>query len=302
MKNLILSLLDHPFWGSLIGRLGGFLRHRPTVLGLTNPLFVSHYFIERDGARYLTAADTYLANESSRDQIVRFDPGTFEPEIAYLIQSLVKPADTVIDVGANVGVHTVAFARAAREGHVYAFEPVAEMAERASLNCALNRLDNVTLFNCALGEKTGEVEINVNVAGGGMEGTSSILKTVHVERRPENYQSRKIPVRRLDDVLAEEKPNSRVSFIKIDTEGFEPMVLKGAMETIRNHRPAMIVEAHTTRLAQIGLSFQWYRETFPDYHVLIAYSSTPANPYFKLQPLTTEPPEIAVNLVLLPRQ
>lgn len=302
MKRLILGLLDRPFPGALIGRLAGILRYRPTVMGLTNPFHVSHYFIERNGARYLAGADTYLARQSPRDQIVRFDPRTFEPEISYLIQSLVGTTDTVIDVGANVGLHTVALARAARDGHVLAFEPVAEMADRASLNCALNGLNNVSFFDCALGEKAGEAEINVNVAGIGMEGTSSILKTVHVERQPGNYRTRKILVRRLDDLMSEEKIRGRVSFIKIDTEGFEPMILKGGMETIRQHRPIMIVEAHSTRLAQVGLSFQWYLETFPDYHVLIVYGTTPANPYFKLEPLTAEPPEIAVNLLLLPRQ
>ncbi|NQU61379.1 MAG: FkbM family methyltransferase [Rhodospirillales bacterium] len=301
MKKFILSLLDRPFPGALIGGLFGFLRHRPTVMGLKNPLHVSHYFIDRNGARYLARADTYLALEASQDQIVRFDPGTYEPEIAYLIQSLVKPEDTAIDIGANVGLHTAALARAAHQGHVYAFEPVAEMAEQASLNCALNGLDNVTLFHCALGEETGEAEINVNVAGPGMEGTSSILKTVHVEKRPTDYQARTIPVRRLDDVMAEANPKSRVSFIKIDTEGFEPFVIRGGMATIRRHRPVMIIEAHSARLAQAGLSFQWYPETFPDYHVLISYETTPANPYFRLQPLQEEPPEIAVNLLLLPR-
>lgn len=271
-------------------------------MGLTNPFHVSHYIIERDGARYLAPATSYLALKSATHQIVRFEPGVFEPEISYLIESLVGAEDVVIDVGANVGVHTVAFARAAHKGRVLAFEPVAEMLERASLNCALNGISNIALINCALGEAPGEIEINVNVAGNGMEGTSSLLRTVHVERTPENYRPRKVPVRRLDDVIEEMAPKGRISFIKIDTEGFEPMVLKGAVDTIRRHRPAMVVEAHSRRLAQVGLSFRWYLDTFPDYHALIVHAVTPANPYLRLEPLIAEPPEIAVNLLLLPRQ
>jgi FkbM family methyltransferase len=301
MKQLILALLDRPFPGIIIGRLFGFLRHKKTVMGLMNPLYVSEYFVERDGARYLAAAGTYLARQSTPEQIIRFDPKLFEPEISYLIRTLVRENDTVIDVGANVGLHTVAFARSAVNGQVLVFEPVAEMAERTSLNCALNGLKNVKLFNHALGEVTGEAKINVNVAGLGMEGTSSLLITAHVKSRPENYQPCIVPVRRLDDVIAEVEPVGRVSFIKIDTEGFEPKVLLGGMETIRKHRPTMIVEAHTTRLAQFGLSFQWYLDTFPDYHVLIISPVTAANPYLKLHPLENEPPEVSVNLLLTPR-
>ena len=301
MKQRILNALDRPFPGAVVRHLFGFLRHQSKVLGLTNPLYVSHYFVERDGCRYLAAGDTYLALQSLASQIVKLDPRVFEPEIAFLIKILVQPDDTVLDVGANVGLHTVAFARAAHRGHVYAFEPVAEMAERLSLNCSLNGLDNVTVMNFALGEEAGEMEMNVNVAGAGMEGTSSFIDSVHVQKHPHNYRPRKIRVHRLDDVMAQIKSKGRIGFIKIDTEGFEPMVLRGGLKTIQQHRPAMIVEAHSVRLAKVGLSFQWYLKTFPNHHTLIAYSTSPANPYLKLEPLGDEPPEIAVNLLLLPR-
>ncbi len=301
MKQLILTLLDRRFVGTVVRYLFGFLRHQPKVFGLTNPLYVSHYFVQRDGCRYLAAGDTYLVLQSMASQIVKLDPRIYESEIAFLSKTLVRPDDTVLDIGANVGLHTVAFARAAYRGHVYAFEPVAEMAERLSLNCSLNGLDNVTVMNFALGNEVGEAEMNVNVAGAGMEGTSSFIDSVHVQKHPHNYQPRKIQVQRLDDLMAQIKLKRRIGFIKVDTEGFEPMVLRGGLKTIQKHRPAMIIEAHSTRLAKVGLSFQWYLETFPDYHALIVYSITPANPYLRLEPLGDEPPEIAVNLLLLPR-
>lgn len=302
LKQFLLAQLDRPVAGGLCRRLlGRFLRHQTKVAGLTNPFHVSHMVIERDGARYLADADSYLALRSpARDQVA-FADGSYEPELSYLMQSLIRPGDVVLDIGANIGLHTVAFARLAHQGQVFAFEPVAEMAERNSRNCALNRLDNVTIVQCGLGESDGALEMNVVVAGDGMEGTSSFLDTVHVKTHPERYQTRRVPVRRLDDVLPELKPQGPVRFVKIDTEGFEPLVLGGALETIRRDRPAMIVEAHSTRLARLGKSFGWYRETFPDYHAFIVPAATPANPYLRLIPLEGEPPEIAVNLLLLPR-
>ena len=86
----------------------------------------------------------------------------------------------------------------------------------------------------------------------------------------------------------------------IDRVRGAPARMAGAL-TRRRHRPAMIVKAHTTRLAQAGKSFQWYLDTFPDHHVPIVHAVTRADPYLRLEPLTPDQPEIAVNLLLLPR-
>lgn len=301
MKTLILSLFDRPLIGRLLAWLGRPLAGRPKLLGLTNPLYRRYLVVAREGALYAAPRDSYLVNDSPADAIVRFRGEIYEPEIALLIERLVKPGNVAIDVGANVGLHTVAMAAKVGDGHVLAFEPVPDMLERNSINCALNGVDNVTLIPAALGEETGSATIMANISGGGMEGTSSMMDSVHVKRHPENYQELTIPVRRLDDVIKERDLKRRIGFIKIDTEGFEPAVLRGAMETIKRDKPAMIVEAHSTRLKAFGLGFSWYTETFPDYHVLIVHSTPPGNPYLSLEPLGDEPPEIAVNLLLLPK-
>lgn len=302
IKSLILSALDNRWIGGAVSCLGSVVRHRPHVLGFKNPLFVSHYVVHRGRDRYIAPNDSFIARGAGKDGLVRFPAGVYEPEISYLVEGLIHPSDTVLDIGANAGLHTVSFARlAGPEGRVYAFEPVTEMAERCSLNCALSRRTNVTILNCALGDDNRELTMNVNVAGHGMEGTSSFLRTVHVEARPRHYTTRTVPVRRLDDLVAGGVIQGRIGFIKIDTEGFEPMILRGSLKTIHDHRPAMIVEAHSRRLRDAGLTFAWYRETFPEYHAVIVYGTSPANPFLRLEPLGDEPPEIAVNLLLLPR-
>jgi len=175
------------------------------------------------------------------------------------------------------------------------------MADRLSANVSLNGLRNVTLVPCGLGATDEIVEMSVNVGGAGLEGTSTIAGSVHLEREPENYDQRRVPVRRLDGLANDLLTGGTIGFIKIDTEGFETWVIEGGLETMRRHRPSMIVEAHSRRLAAAGKSFQWYLDTFPDYHVLIIYPVSRVNPYLRLVPLSGEQPEIAVNLLLLPR-
>lgn len=302
MKSVILGLIEHRILGAPVRLIGGLTRRRARLFGLRNPFHVPAWTIELGGGRYLADPTSYLALGSPASARVRFDPDRYEPEIEYLIETLVGPGDVVLDIGANVGLHTVALARrVGAKGQVYAFEPVAEMARRLSENVALNGLRNVTLVGCALGDEDGTATMKVNVGGAGMEGTSSLADSIHARRHPEHYVERDIEVRRLDGVMARMDSQARVGFIKIDTEGFETMIIEGGLETLKRDRPAMIVEAHTTRLAQAGKLFGWYLDTFPDHHVLIIHAVTRANPYLRLEPLTPDQPEIAVNLLLLPK-
>lgn len=301
MKKLILTLCDHPIVGKLLGYIGRATHRRQFLFGLRNPFYLSTFVIEREGTHFITTADSYLFLSSPPEARMTFDGSAYEADISFLMRKLVKPEDVVLDIGANVGLHTVFLAGLVDDGRVIAFEPVSGMAEKLSANCAFNRTNNVTLVDCALGEEAGEAEIQVNLGDPGMEGTNSMIASVHVSKRPEHYEKRTIQVRRLDDIAAELGIEDRVDFIKIDTEGFEPMVIKGGGELIRKTRPAMLVEAHSKRLQDVGLSFGWYRETFPDYHIFTIHPVTPANPYLHLEPLGDEPPEIAVNLLLLPK-
>lgn len=301
MKKFILNLCDHPILGTIMGWFGKLFLRRPLLFGLRNPFYVSHLVIERTDNHYITTPNSYLFIGSPESARLTFDGSTYEPEIAFLFQRLTSPGDIVLDIGANVGLHTVALSKLVGDGRVIAFEPVTEMADALSANCAFNRSENVTLVRAALGKESGVAEIMVNQGDPGMEGTNSMIQSIHLTNNPDRYQSRQIPVCRLDDVAKNLGLHDQIKLIKIDTEGFEPMVIEGGLETLRKSRPIMIVEAHSKRLEAVGLSFAWYQETFPDYHIFIIHAVTPANPYLRIEPLHSEPPEIAVNLLLLPR-
>lgn len=300
MKKLLLSLCDHPLLGRMLGWGGRFTHRREFLLGLRNPFYVPQFVIARENNHYITDAASYLFSGSAASARMTFDGASYEPEITFLMRKLVRAGDVVLDIGANVGLHTALLSELVGDGRVVAFEPVSEMAARLSANCAFNRARNVTLVESALGEEAGSAEIQVSLGDPGMEGTNSMIASVHVANRPDRYKPRTIPVSRLDDIAAKLGVAERIDFIKIDTEGFEPMVIRGGLETLRRTRPAMLIEAHSTRLANVGLTFDWYHETFPDYHIFIVHAITPANPYLRIEPLGAEPPEIAVNLLLLP--
>jgi FkbM family methyltransferase len=301
MKKILLSLCDHPVLGRVLGFFAGWTHKRPFLMGLRNPFRLSTFVIEREDSHYITTADSYLFLSSAAEKRMTFDGSAYEADISFLMRKVVRPGDVVLDIGANIGLHTVFLAGLVGNGRVIAFEPVSEMAEKLSANCAFNRATNVTLVSAALGEENGEAIIQVNQGDPGMEGTNSMIASVHVAKRPDRYQERTIPVRRLDDIADELGIADKIDFIKIDTEGFEPMVIRGGLKTILHNRPAMLIEAHSSRLKVAGLSFTWYTETFPDYHIYIIHPVTPANPYLHLEPLGNEPPEIAVNLLLLPK-
>ncbi len=300
IKNLIINLIERRWLGAPLRVVGRLTRRRRYLGGLINPFYLPTTLVENGDSRLIAYPDSYIDLVSGLRGAVRLSTRTFEPEVSYLIQTLINKDDVILDIGANVGLHTVRFAQLAYEGHVYAFEPVKEMAKRLSQNCSLNRVENVTIVDCALGVRNETLPISVNIAGVGLEGTSSLTGSFHVEDHPENYETRNVPVRKLDDLIQELGIDRRINLIKMDTEGFETFVIEGALETLRKNKPVMIIEAHSRRLKAAGKSFDWYLETFPDYDVFIMPAISRTNPYIRLEPLSPNQPEIAVNLLMLP--
>ena len=134
LKKILLNSVYTGLLGSMLKVFGASLRNRPKILGLTNPVHMTHVASERDGALMLTEVNSYATFEAD---MLCFDHNRFEPEVHYLMKKLIRPDDVVLDIGANIGVHTVTMANAAHPGPLYAFEPVPEMASQNDINCAL---------------------------------------------------------------------------------------------------------------------------------------------------------------------
>ncbi len=174
-----------------------------------------------------------------------------ELELAVLM-ALIQYPGLVVEVGANMGIHTVPMARAIQEKgrKLVAFEPQPVIFQQLCANLALNGLMNVTALPFACGEAPGVVAFprpdylkRGNFGGISMTGSTSVAPDLIVQ----------VPCLRLDDLLQSE----HVGLLKIDVEGFELQVLKGCATVIQRCKPLLYVENDRAERSQELIEWLW---------------------------------------------
>ena len=164
--------------------------------------------------------------------------GTINPAETKLVKSILKPGDTVIDIGAYVdGWYTLLAAKiVGQTGKVYSFEPVPKFYKRLKDNIALNNFTNIMAENVALDNKNGTKTFYQS------DGNSSFFKT-HVQKEgSKRIHQIKVKTLKLDSYLRFKKIN-KVDFIKIDVEGAELEVLRGAKSLLKGpNAPDLLIE------------------------------------------------------------
>ena len=160
--------------------------------------------------------------------------GEFSEGETALFGQCVKRGHVVLDIGANVGAHTLFFAAAVGpRGRVLAFEPQRLVFQTLCANVALNNITNVHCRNEAVGASPGTVRVPVldprseqNFGGLSLEG-----------QREGETEGEAVPRVTVDGLGL-----GRCHFMKIDVEGMEVPAIEGAAETIRRLRPILYVE------------------------------------------------------------
>lgn len=151
------------------------------------------------------------------------------------------PANTaVLDIGANIGIMTVHLAKI-KGSTVYSFEPMPTNIDAFKKIIRYFKLDNVKLFEIALGNTEGEVEMVMPVISSvRMQGLSHV---VH-DSIPDNNEGErfKVPLKMLDNMIELTNGPRRISAIKIDVENFEFFVLDGAKNLIQKNKPVIYAE------------------------------------------------------------
>ena len=146
----------------------------------------------------------------------------------------IGPCDTVVDIGAQIGVFTVQAAAAARQGRVLSFEPFRENYELLTSNIALNGLKHVTPINKAIAARaeTRELHISsVNTGGHSLYGAESPGRIVRVETT--TLQG-----------LMETYDVENIDFLKMDCEGAETEIFETCPIETLTHIKKMVIETH----------------------------------------------------------
>ena len=181
-----------------------------------------------------------------RDQVIGrllYVEQSYEEGLRRLIRCVELEGLVCIDVGANVGLHTVLLGRRAKR--VLAFEPERRNYSLLARNVAGNGLRNVSTFKCAVGDREGSCRLRLSAENFGDHRVSIVEADCNGED---------VPMTTIDVASRALEPRS-IGLLKIDVQGYEQHVLQGARETLaRNPDLTLFIEVSPTHLAAAGSS------------------------------------------------
>ena len=178
-----------------------------------------------------------------------YQEGVWDETSLTLSRFFIQNVDTplLLDVGANLGAYSIPLARDIQDrgGLVYGFEPQRIVFYQLCGNVLLNRLENYFAFNYAIGAENSTIDLpamnyeaNTNV--GVFSINQEMRSALGVEQYTSDLSSFSVSMITLDSLKVQKSP----SLIKIDVEGYELNVLKGAVKFLEEHNyPALLFEA-----------------------------------------------------------
>lgn len=209
-------------------------------------------FEQRAGERIVELEEKVFA--IPHDMLWTIKGGSYyERSMSFWLTRFVRESPSAIfyDVGANFGYFTVTLAD--RVATVVSFEPVANVHRVLTENIARNDIQNATPVRAALGDKMGVAAMNLFTSSGN---NSLVRRTIGPYSDAVRIGSEEVRTERLDDFIAREKLPGPPSVMKIDVEGAELAVLRGARLTLARWRPAVVVESSPEILLDAGHTVQ----------------------------------------------
>jgi FkbM family methyltransferase len=169
---------------------------------------------------------------------------------------------TIIDVGANIGTTAIMMSRTIPRARIIAIEPTPAGFACIEKNILANKIPNCQLVQAAAGDRAGSTLFHQSTYIAGSHMVSADHPTIHQEEH-----AIRVPITTIDDIV-DQYDLDRVDFIKIDVEGFEPAVMRGAIRTIERFQPAFFIEFNAFTIAAYGdgnprAFLNYLRATFP---------------------------------------
>jgi FkbM family methyltransferase len=187
----------------------------------------------------------YNKNEDGIGSVLKTGKLWEQDEIENIIKPYIEQSTIILDIGAHIGCHTIAYGKINPNAKIYSFEMQKEMFMLLDKNIKENNLTNVKLFNNAIGNKIGEFETEIKLRDGGY------YKPIAY------YTDDKFNFGGLGIGIGGEKVNmitidnlnlEGCDYMKIDVEGFEFVVILGALETIKKYKPVIFYECNQKTL------------------------------------------------------
>ncbi len=176
------------------------------------------------------------------DKYDKYHLSSQDYEIPPEVKNSVHPGQTIVDVGASIGIYTIFFAKMVGEkGKVYAFEPEPNNFELLKKNITINGFKNVILENKAVSDISGTVKMEVadNIAN---------------HRITKNFSGPTFDIESvsIDDYFKDKVP--KIDLLKIDAEGYDGYVISGGIKTItKNSSMKILMEFHTKFMKEAGI-------------------------------------------------
>jgi FkbM family methyltransferase len=212
-----------------------YLSKRQAFIELETKEEIAHY-LTKDGS--ISIGGYYLFHPNFVEEMGLISEVIFFDQ--YHVRQFLNQDSIVIDAGANIGVFSVFAASIATHGHIYAFEPTVSTFSLLEKN-AQNFPSNITCINSGLGEAVSEKNIlNMGICSSGNVIEDSPF---YKNYKADDGKLEKIVITTIDRFVAENNI-PRIDFIKIDTEGYEANILRGATETIKKFKPVIAMSAY----------------------------------------------------------
>jgi FkbM family methyltransferase len=215
------------------------------------------------------------------------DYNRFSPTEIIFLENFINESDNIIEGGTNIGSHTIPLSKFNKNGKYFCFEPQFDIYNILSQNILLNNRTNVIPYNYALGEENSIVRykssgLDYKNRGGftiPTDNTNDYDCSLHIK-----------PITDFDDIMSLDK----IKLIKLDIEGYEPIVLKTMKDLIMKHKPILFVEYN-------DMTFKDIVNIIKSFDYSLYYFNTLCNQYNQSMRILDTSIKISdVNLVCFP--